>query len=153
MAERRLGIIMHGVTGRMGTNQHLVRSILAIREAGGVALPDGDAADARPDPGRAQRREGRGAGAAHGVERWTTDLDAALADPQDDIFFDAGTTQMRPDLLERAIAAGKHVYCEKPIADKLDEALEIVALAKAQGSRTAWCRTSCSCPACASSRC
>ena len=84
MATQRLGIIMNGVTGRMGTNQHLVRSICAIREQGGVALADGDRVHARADPGRPQRRQARRRSPReHGVDRWTTDLDAALADRDD----------------------------------------------------------------------
>ena len=96
MATHRLGIIMHGVTGRMGTNQHLVRSILAIRADGGVALPDGDRV--MPDPILVGRNADKLEALArrHGVQRWTTDLAAALADPADEVFFDAGTTQMRP---------------------------------------------------------
>ena len=81
------------------------------------------------------------------IERWTTDLDAALADKNDTVFFDAATTQARPALLTKAINAGKHVYCEKPIATNLEEALEVVQLAKPRASSTAWCRTSCSCRA------
>jgi len=130
MAERRLGVIMHGVTGRMGTNQHLVRSILAIRQQGGVALPDGTRL--MPDPILVGRNAEKVEALAreHGVARWTTDLGKALDNPQDEIFFDAGTTQMRPDLLERAINKGKHVYCEKPIADSLDKAMKVVRLAQ-----------------------
>ncbi len=133
MADRRLGIIMHGVTGRMGTNQHLIRSILAIRADGGVVLASGDRVV--PDPiliGRNADKLKRLA-EAHGVERWSTDLAAALADPEDTVFFDAGTTQMRPQVLAQAIAAGKHVYCEKPTATTLDEALEVARLAEAAG--------------------
>ena len=89
---------MNGVTGRMGTNQHLIRSILAIRAQGGVTLANGDRV--MPDPiliGRnAEKIEALAE--AHGVERWRTDLDAALANKNDEVFFDAGTTQMRPDL-------------------------------------------------------
>ena len=123
VGDRRLGVVMHGVTGRMGMNQHLIRSVLAIRDAGGVALSDGSRVV--PDPlivGRSEAKIARLA-AEHGVERWTTDLDAALAG-DDAVFFDAGTTRMRAGLLERAIRAGKHVYCEKPIADDVDAALE-----------------------------
>ena len=121
MATRRLGIIMNGVTGRMGYNQHLVRSILAIREAGGVALSNGDRV--MPDPilvGRnAEKVEALAR--AHGISRWTTDLDAALADPNDELFFDAATTQLRAELVGKALDAGKHVYCEKPVAESLPE--------------------------------
>ena len=133
MASQRLGIIMHGVTGRMGMNQHLIRSIVAIRDQGGVLLANGDRV--MPDPvliGRdAQRIEELAR--ANGIARWGTNLDAALADPQDTLFFDAGTTQMRPALLARAIRCGKHVYCEKPIATNLNEAVEIARLAQNSG--------------------
>ncbi|MBA2672584.1 Gfo/Idh/MocA family oxidoreductase [Ramlibacter sp.] len=133
MAIQRLGIIMHGVTGRMGMNQHLIRSIVAIRNQGGVALSNGD--KVMPDPiliGRnAEKIEALAK--AHRIERWGTDLDAALADKNDTVFFDAGTTQMRPTLLARALRAGKHVYCEKPIATTLGEAVEIAKAAQASG--------------------
>jgi predicted dehydrogenase len=135
LATQRLGIIMNGVTGRMGLNQHLVRSILAIREQGGVTLPNGDRV--MPDPilvGRnAEKVEALAR--AHGVERWTTDLGGALANPDDALFFDAATTQMRADLLTQAIAAGKHIYCEKPVADELAKAVKVAKLAKARGIR------------------
>jgi predicted dehydrogenase len=133
MTTRRLGIIMHGVTGRMGMNQHLIRSIAAIRKDGGVALANGDRVI--PDPILVGRNEGkiRALAQAHGVERWTTDLDAALANPDDAVFFDAATTEMRPKLLAKAIAAKKHVYCEKPVATNLDEALGIARQARAAG--------------------
>ncbi len=135
MATRRLGIIMHGVSGRMGTNQHLVRSILAIRADGGVALPNGDRV--MPDPILVGRNAEKIAALAkcHKVERWTTDLVAALADPKDEVFFDSGTTQMRPALVGQALAAGKHVYCEKPTATNLADALGIARAAEASGLR------------------
>jgi len=135
MATRRLGIVMNGVTGRMGTNQHLVRSIVAIREQGGVALHGGERV--MPDPILVGRSEEKLASLAraHGIERLTTDLDGALADKNDTVFFDAATTQMRPSLLAKAIDAGKHVYCEKPVATTLEEALAIVRRAKAAGIR------------------
>jgi predicted dehydrogenase len=133
MATKSLGIIMHGITGRMGYNQHLVRSILAIRDQGGLMLSNGDRL--MPDPilvGRNADKIGEIA-RRHGVTRTTTDLDAALANPADTIFFDAGSTQMRIGLLTRAIEAGKHVYSEKPISETLDEALSIAALAERRG--------------------
>jgi predicted dehydrogenase len=133
MAVQRLGIIMHGVTGRMGYNQHLVRSIAALRAAGGVTLPNGDRA--MPDPVLVGRNADKLAEIArrHDIPRHTTDLKAALANPDDTIFFDAGSTQLRVELLERAIGAGKHVYCEKPISETLEEALRVARLAKARG--------------------
>lgn len=133
MATIRLGIIMHGVTGRMGMNQHLVRSIVAIRAQGGVKLADGDRV--MPDPiliGRNVEKV-EALARAHGIDRWGTDVDAALANPDDAVFFDAGTTQMRPALLAKAIRAGKHVYCEKPIATNLNEAVEVARLARESG--------------------
>jgi predicted dehydrogenase len=133
MATERLGIIMNGVTGRMGLNQHLVRSMLAIRKQGGVALPNGDRV--MPDPILVGRNEAKVATLArdHGIERWTIDLAAALANPNDTLFFDAATTQMRADLLARAIEAGKSVYCEKPVSDTLDKAIAVAKAAKARG--------------------
>ncbi len=133
MSVQRLGIIMHGVTGRMGMNQHLIRSICAIRKQGGVTLSNGG--KVMPDPiliGRNAEKM-QALAKAQGIERWGTDLDAALANPADTVFFDAGTTQMRPTLLAKAIRAGKHVYCEKPIATNLNEAVEIARLAEKSG--------------------
>jgi predicted dehydrogenase len=133
MAERRIGIIMNGVTGRMGTNQHLVRSIAAIRADGGLRLADGDRL--MPDPilvGR-NREKLDSLARAHGVERVSTDLDACLDDPRDTLFFDAATTQLRAGLIRRAIAANKHVYVEKPIADRLEDALDVARLAARAG--------------------
>jgi predicted dehydrogenase len=133
MAQKRIGIIMHGVTGRMGMNQHLIRSILAIRAAGGLALSDGTML--MPDPILVGRSLPKIAALAklHGVERYTDNLDKALADPNDTIFFDAGTTQMRPALLKKAIAAGKHIYCEKPTSTNLAEALDVCRVADKAG--------------------
>ncbi len=128
----RLGVVMHGVTGRMGMNQHLIRSVLAIRDEGGVVLSDGSRVI--PDPmivGRDGDKIARLA-AQHGIERHGSDLAAALAGP-DEVFFDAGTTLMRVSLLEQAIRAGKHVYCEKPIADDVDAALGVARLAREMG--------------------
>jgi predicted dehydrogenase len=129
----RLGIVMNGVTGRMGTNQHLVRSICAIRAQGGVALADGRRV--MPDPiliGRNARKLEELA-KAHGVTRVTTDLDAALRDPDDTLYFDAASTGLRPELIRKAIAAGKHVYTEKPVAPTLADAIDLARRAKAAG--------------------
>ncbi len=133
MATQRLGIIMHGVTGRMGMNQHLIRSIVAIRQQGGVPLSNGD--KVMPDPILIGRNADKieALAKAHGITRWGTDLDEALTNKEDTVFFDAGTTQMRPTLLAKAIRAGKHVYCEKPIATNLNEAVEIAQLAQTSG--------------------
>lgn len=133
MKQQRIGIIMHGVTGRMGMNQHLIRSVLAIRDQGGLELANG--AFLMPDIIIVGRNESKIEALAklHNVERWTTDLDAALANPDDILFFDASSTQMRPGLLRKAIDAGKHVYCEKPISESLEEAVDIAKYAKAKG--------------------
>ena len=133
MTERRVGIVMNGVTGRMGMNQHLIRSIAAIRHDGGLRLNNGDIL--MPDPILVGRNEAKLAalGQAHGIQRWTTDLDAALANPADELFFDAATTQLRAGLIRRAIEAGKHIYTEKPTADTLADAIAVAKLAKSRG--------------------
>jgi len=133
MAEQRLGIIMHGVTGRMGYNQHLVRSILAIRDQGGLALGNGDRLVLDPIIVGRNRDRIAALAARHGIARWSDDLDAALANPEDSVFFDAGTTLMRAGLIERALAAGKHVYCEKPTSDDLAVAVNLARTARASG--------------------
>jgi predicted dehydrogenase len=131
----RVGILMNGVTGRMGTNQHLVRSILAIRQQGGVRISDAESI--LPDPVLVGRNEAKLAALAkqHGVERWTTDLDAALKDPSIHVYFDALSTNLRPANVRKALAAGKHVYCEKPTATSTAEAHELYALAKKAGGK------------------
>ncbi len=133
MAEQRLGIIMYGVTGRMGMNQHLERSICAIREQGGVRLADGTRV--MPDPILVGRNADKLKSLAkkYNVQRWTTDLDKALANKEDTVFFDAASTLMRPKLLRAAMAKGKHIYCEKPVATGLRDALDLVRAAKKAG--------------------
>jgi predicted dehydrogenase len=130
MTHKRIGIIMHGVTGRMGTHQHLVRSILEIRKQGGVALKDGTRL--MPDPLLVGRNAAKLEALArqHGVQRWTADLDAALASKEDAVFFDAASTKLRPTLLKRAIRAGKHIYCEKPVSTTLAEAVNLYQAAR-----------------------
>ena len=133
MAVKTIGIIMNGVTGRMGMNQHLIRSIVAIRAQGGVALPDGNFL--MPDPILVGRDEARLRALAdrHGIQRVGTDLEKALANRDDTIYFDATLTSLRANNVRRAIAAGKHVYCEKPLAISMDEALDLARLADAAG--------------------
>jgi predicted dehydrogenase len=133
---RRIGIIMHGITGRMGYNQHLVRSIAAIRDQGGVGLSNGDRV--MPDPILVGRNLEKVSALAerHGIKRVANDIESALANPDDTIFFDAGSTQMRVRLLTLAIEAGKHVYCEKPLSETLEESLSLVRLACAHGVKT-----------------
>jgi predicted dehydrogenase len=133
MSERRLGIIMYGVTGRMGTNQHLARSIAAIRAQGGVALQDGSRL--MPDPilvGRDAAKL-RLLATRYGVSDVTTDLDAALSDARYPVFFDASATTVRFDVVRRAVAAGKQIYCEKPTATNLADAVDLYRLAAARG--------------------
>src|SRR3954464_1244657 len=127
---KRVGVIMHGITGRMGMNQHLIRSILEIRKQGGVALKDGTRLV--PDPILVGRNAAKVEELArkHGVERWTTDLNGALKNKSDEIFFDAASTQLRPKLIKRAIAAGMHIYCEKPVSTTLAKAMDLYRAAK-----------------------
>jgi predicted dehydrogenase len=133
MARQRIGIIMNGVTGRMGTNQHLVRSIVALRKQGGLALPNGDTL--YPDPILVGRSENKlkALAEAHGVERYTTNFERALENKDDAIYFDAQTTGRRADAVKAAMAAGKHVYCEKPVATDVETALELARLARSAG--------------------
>ncbi len=133
MTVRTVGIIMNGVTGRMGTNQHLIRSIAAIREQGGVPLPGGDILI--PNPILVGRNENklRALAQAHGIERWSTDLGECLANPEDEIYFDAQATTLRPESIKTAIRAGKHIYCEKPIAPDLATAIELARMARGAG--------------------
>ena len=129
-----IGIVMNGVTGRMGTNQHLVRSILALRQEGGVELPGGERV--MPDPllvGRNERKLRR-LSEKHDVDRWTVDPDLeSCLDGDDAIYFDSQVTPRRPDALLKAIEAGKHVYCEKPLALDLETALEVARAAEHSG--------------------
>lgn len=128
-----VGIVMNGVTGRMGTNQHLLRSIVAIREQGGVPLSPTEFI--MPDPVLVGRNPVKleKLAARSGVDKWTTDVAEALADPHNQIYFDAQTTDRRVQAVKRAIEAGKHIYCEKPTALTTDDAVELHRLAEAAG--------------------
>lgn len=136
VALKEIGIIMHGVTGRMGYSQHLVRSIIAIRDQGGVTLPDGERVMPNPilvgrNPEKVRELANR-----HSIARVAKDIDTALASPDDTLFFDAGSTQMRAELLARAIKAGKHVYCEKPLSETLEQSLSLACLARSHGVKS-----------------
>ncbi|GIG61831.1 oxidoreductase [Longispora fulva] len=134
MERRSIGIVMNGVTGRMGYRQHLVRSILAIREQGG--LPAADGSRIWPEPvlvGRSERKLAELA-AKHGLA-YTTNLDAALARDDTHIYFDAQVTSEREGAIRKAIAAGKHVYTEKPLTESTESSLDLAALIRAQGLR------------------
>jgi predicted dehydrogenase len=126
-------VIVNGVTGRMGYRQHLVRSLLAIREQGG--LPTGDGDRIWPELVLVGRNPDRLAEIAvrHGLSDWTTDLDAALARDDVDVYFDAQLTQAREKAVRAAIAAGKHIYTEKPLADSTHTALDLARAASVAG--------------------
>jgi predicted dehydrogenase len=133
MARKVIYVALNGVTGRMGYRQHLVRSLLAIREQGGVRLSDGTLV--YPEPvlvGRSEERL-RAIAERHGLQRWTTDLDEVLADPAVEVYFDTQVTSAREASLMRAISAGKHVYTEKPVAGSLTGALRLARAAEAAG--------------------
>lgn len=133
MSIQKVGIIMNGVTGRMGTNQHLIRSICAIRDQGGVPLDDGRRI--MPNPILVGRNEAklRKLAEENGIAEFSTDLDACLSDDRFEIYFDAQTTDQRATAMRKAIAAGKHLYCEKPVASTLDETLALWREAQAAG--------------------
>jgi len=130
---RTIGIVLNGVTGRMGYRQHLVRSLLAIRENGGLPLRDGTLL--WPEPVLVGRDDARLRAIAqrHGLTEWTTDLGAALARPDVEIYFDAQVTNVREKAIRAAVAAGKHIYTEKPTAGDLAGAVELARLADAAG--------------------
>ena len=133
MTRKVVHVAINGVTGRMGYRQHLVRSLLSIREQGGVPLADGTAL--YPEPvlvGRSERKL-RDIAERHGLGRWTTSLDEVLSDPTVEVYFDAQLTHAREISLMRAIEAGKHVYTEKPVAGSLDGALRLARAAAAAG--------------------
>jgi predicted dehydrogenase len=132
MTTRTLGVIMNGVTGRMGHRQHLIRSVLAINEQGGVPLRGGDRVLLRPILVGRNASKLRALAQAHGIEDWTPSLAEALSDPAE-VYFDAQVTQARVPAVTQAIEAGKHVYVEKPTAEDLTGALELARLADEAG--------------------
>ena len=124
---------MNGVTGRMGLNQHLQRSIYAIMQQGGLRLNDSEVIMPRPLLVGRSRSKLEAISARFGGLPWTTDLDKALANPEYSVYFDAQTTDRRADAVKQAIAAGKHIYCEKPISGSIETALELCRLANKAG--------------------
>lgn len=130
---RTLRIAMNGITGRMGYRQHLLRSILPIRDQGGITLPDGSKVTVEPI--LVGRNEGKIAdlAAKHNVEHYSTDLDGLINDPSIDIVFDASMTSLRHATLSKAISAGKHVFTEKPTAETLEDAIDLARQAKSAG--------------------
>ncbi len=133
MPDSTLRILMNGVTGRMGYRQHLLRSILAIRDDGGIPLPDGTRLQVEPVLlGRNADKLARLAD-QHGIADWSTDLDTALAEDPATVYFDAQVTTERKKAILKAAAAGKHVYTEKPIAETVAEGQELVDAAERSG--------------------
>lgn len=134
MSTERLGLILYGATGRIGVNQHLGRALDILRRR---PFQAGDGRQVELDPvlvGRDARKLAEVA-VAHGISRWTTDLDSALSDTSNQVFFECASTRLRHGLVTRAIEAGKHVYCEKPLAERPEEALELARLAAQRGVR------------------
>jgi predicted dehydrogenase len=129
----RVGIIMNGVTGRMGTNQHLGRSIAAVRKQGGLKLGDGSVV--LPEPVLLGRNPGKLEALASqwNISRWSTNLQECLADPENLIYFDAQSTPLRVQSVRAALEAGKHVYCEKPLAPTVGESLQLARIAAERG--------------------
>jgi len=133
MAQRTIRVIMNGVTGRMGYRQHLVRSILAIRNDGGVVLPDGDRISVEPILVGRNAEKLADLAAKHAVTDYTTDLDEALSDSSASVYFDAQITSERKKSILKAIGAGKQIYTEKPIAESVREGMELVTAARDAG--------------------
>jgi predicted dehydrogenase len=133
MSVRTIGVVMNGVTGRMGYRQHLVRSVLAINEQGGVTLSDGSRVKLKPVLVGRNADKLADIASKHGISDFTTDLDAALADDDNVIYFDAQVTSARVKAVLKAIEAGKHIYAEKPTAESTQEAVALAEAATAKG--------------------
>jgi predicted dehydrogenase len=133
MAQRTVRLIMNGVTGRMGYRQHFVRSILPIRDDGGVVLRDGDRVTVEPILVGRNAEKLAALAAQHSVSDYTTNLDEALSDDSATIYFDAQVTSERKKSILKAIGAGKHIYTEKPIAESVSEGGELVTAAREAG--------------------
>lgn len=130
MKTHKIGIIMNGVTGRMGTNQHLMRSLVEIIKQGGVKIGDNEVIMPNPvlvgrNPAKLEHLK-----SISGIEKSTTDIDEVMKDPQYQIYFDSQTTGRRAPAVKKAIKAGKHIYCEKPAGVSTDEVMEMYRLCK-----------------------
>ncbi len=132
----RIGIIMNGVTGRMGTNQHLDRSLISIRKQGGLRLRNGSVVQPEPVLLGRNAEKLRSLAKRFAIDNWSTDLDACLCDSRNTIYFDAQATNLRKASVRAAIAAGKHVYCEKPLAPSFQEAMELASAAAVAGLKS-----------------
>jgi predicted dehydrogenase len=133
VAQRTIRVIMNGVTGRMGYRQHLVRSVLAIRDDGGVGLAGGERINVEPILVGRNAEKLAALAVQHGVSDFTTDVDEALEDDSASVYFDAQVTSERKKSILKAIGAGKHIYTEKPIAESVDEGIELVTAAAEAG--------------------
>jgi predicted dehydrogenase len=131
LAVKNIGIIVNGATGRIASTQHLANALLPIRTEGGLAIGDDRIV---PRLLLCSRDEKRLAALAqgNGIDRWTTDLDAALSDPGYSVFFDAAATGQRVPTLTKAIAAGKYIYSEKPVALSVSEGMSLLTAARAR---------------------
>jgi predicted dehydrogenase len=132
MAVKEIGIILNGATGRIGATQHLANALAPIRAEGGLAVGPDRIVPRLMLLGR-DRAALAGLAQSYGIDDWTTDLDAALAKPDFPVFFDAAATKQRVSALTKAIAAGKHIYSEKPVAPSVAEGLALLHAAQARG--------------------
>ena len=151
---KTIRIAMNGITGRMGYRQHLLRSILPIRDAGGFTLEDGTRIQVEPILVGRNEAKVRELAEKHNVAEWSTDLDAVINDPSIDVVFDASMTSLRAATLKKAMLAGKHVFTEKPTAETLEEAIELARIGQDRGHhrrrgarQAATCRAWSSCAA------
>lgn len=130
---KSLRIAMNGVTGRMGHRQHLVRSVLSLRDQGGLPLPDGRTVAIEPILVGRNADKLSDLATEHDIAEWTTDVEAVLGDDTVDVYFDAQVTSRRAAAVRAAVAAGKHVYMEKPTAETLEEAIDLARLGARSG--------------------
>jgi predicted dehydrogenase len=131
MPQQTTGIIIHGATGRIASTQHLANALVPIIAEGGLAIGPDRLVPRLLLVGRDAKRLAALA-QTYGISESTTDLDAALASRDHSLFFDAAPTAQRFSTLQKAIAAGKHVYSEKPLAPTLAQAKALLREAQAR---------------------